>query len=50
MRTNWIAQRHGHANVTQMHYARQGIITEEMNYVAKREDLPAELIRDDYSS
>jgi phosphomethylpyrimidine synthase len=28
-----------------MHYARQGIITEEMRYVAERENLPAEMIR-----
>jgi phosphomethylpyrimidine synthase len=30
-----------------MHYARQGIITEEMEYVAKRENLPAESIREE---
>jgi len=28
-----------------MHYARQGVITEEMEYVAKRENLPAETVR-----
>jgi phosphomethylpyrimidine synthase len=28
-----------------MHYARQGIVTEEMEYVAKRENLPAETVR-----
>jgi phosphomethylpyrimidine synthase len=28
-----------------MHYARQGTITEEMEYVAKRESLPAETVR-----
>jgi len=28
-----------------MHYARQGTITEEMEYVAKRENLPAETVR-----
>ena len=32
-------------NVSQMHYARKGIITEEMNYVAKREKLEPELVR-----
>ena len=47
MRTEWIAQRQGQANVSQMHYARQGLITEEMTYVAQRENLPAELIRDE---
>ena len=30
---------------TQMDYAREGIITPEMEYVAKRENLPADLIR-----
>ncbi len=37
-----------HANgdcVTQMHYARRGIITPEMTYVAEREGLEAEVIR-----
>lgn len=47
VRSEWIAARKGHDNVTQMHYARQGIITEEMHYVARRENLPAELIRDE---
>ncbi len=32
-------------NVSQMHYARQGIITEEMEYVAKREKLDPGLMR-----
>jgi len=30
-----------------MHYARQGVITEEMHYVAQRENLPPELIREE---
>jgi phosphomethylpyrimidine synthase len=47
MRTEWIAKRQGHANLSQMHYARQGLITEEMAYVAQRENLPADLIRDE---
>ena len=33
------------ANVSQMHYARQGIITPEMEYVAERENLGREYIR-----
>jgi phosphomethylpyrimidine synthase len=33
-------------NVTQMHYARQGIITPEMEYVAIRENLMLESLRD----
>ncbi|KAJ8316604.1 hypothetical protein KUTeg_005843 [Tegillarca granosa] len=32
-------------NITQMHYARQGIITKEMEYIAVREGLDAEFIR-----
>jgi phosphomethylpyrimidine synthase len=32
-------------NVSQMHYARQGVITEEMEYVARREKLEPELVR-----
>jgi phosphomethylpyrimidine synthase len=45
MRAPWIAKRQNHSNVSQLHYARQGMITEEMAYVANREGLPAELIR-----
>ncbi|BAC89059.1 phosphomethylpyrimidine synthase ThiC [Gloeobacter violaceus] len=45
LRTEWIARRHGHANVSQMYYARQGLITEEVAYVAHRENLEPELVR-----
>ena len=44
MRTEWIAKRRGQKNVTQMHYAREGIVTEEMAFVAAREKLDAKLI------
>ena len=47
MRTEWIAKRRGQSNVSQMHYARQGTITEEMQHVAQRENLPVEVIRDE---
>lgn len=33
-------------NVTQMHYARKGVITPEMEYVAIRENMRLELVRD----
>src|ERR1700740_589807 len=46
------AQGNGHGadasegrNVSQMHFARQGTVTEEMEYAAKREKLEPELIR-----
>src|ERR1700758_2112356 len=44
MRNDWVSKRSG-ATVTQMHYARQGIITEEMRHVAQREKVDAELVR-----
>jgi len=47
MRSEWIAKRHGLQNVSQMHFARQGTITEEMHYVARRENLAPELVRDE---
>ena len=47
LRTSWIEKRAGHVNTSQMHYARQGIVTEEMEYVAKREKLPTSLILDE---
>ena len=34
------------ANVSQMHYARRGIVTPEMEYVATRENLGREMVRD----
>jgi len=45
MRDNWVAERKGDPIRTQMHYARQGKVTGEMEYVAKREKVSAELIR-----
>jgi phosphomethylpyrimidine synthase len=46
IRAPWVENRTGPI-VTQMHYARQGIITEEMEYVAKRESLGAETVREE---
>jgi len=52
MRDAWIEKRAtamngGVRNFSQMHYARQGVITEEMQYVAQREKLTPELVRDE---
>ncbi|MBI1977704.1 MAG: phosphomethylpyrimidine synthase ThiC [Candidatus Omnitrophica bacterium] len=44
-RAEWIAKRKNDSNVSQMHYARKGMLTEEMAFVAEREDLDSELIR-----
>jgi len=44
MRSSWIKPRLGKDNVTQINFARNGYITEEMDFVAKKENLPASLI------
>src|SRR3984957_19433101 len=49
-RAEWIVQRktaNKSGNFSQMHYARKGVVTEEMEYVALREKLPPELVRDE---
>jgi phosphomethylpyrimidine synthase len=49
-RAEWLALRKSanqDGNFSQMHYARKGIITEEMGYVAYREKLSPELVRDE---
>src|SRR6202040_2152661 len=52
-REEWVVRRReqvartGDSNVSQMHYARKGLITEEMLYVAEREKVKPELIRDE---
>ena len=46
LRAEWVAKRSADPVRTQMHYARKGLVTEEMLYVAKRESLSPELVRD----
>src|SRR5947199_5686576 len=52
-RAEWVAQRRaeaqatGDSNVSQMHSARRGVVTEEMKYVAWREKLTPHLVRDE---
>ncbi|MBK6689824.1 MAG: phosphomethylpyrimidine synthase ThiC [Deltaproteobacteria bacterium] len=45
-RAEWIQKREarGDQNFSQMHYARRGILTEEMQFVAIRENLPPALV------
>src|SRR5216110_4059385 len=45
MRTEWVAKRKDDPIRTQMYYARKGIVTEEMTFVAQREKLTPELVR-----
>src|ERR1041385_1842108 len=55
-REEWIVRRReqaattGDNNVSQMHFARKGLITEEMLYVAEREKVKPELIRDEVAA
>src|SRR6202789_1613494 len=50
-RAEWIvkrkaeAERTGDTNMSQMHFARKGLITEEMAFVAQKEKISAELVR-----
>ncbi|MGH9576597.1 MAG: phosphomethylpyrimidine synthase, partial [Terriglobales bacterium] len=50
-RAEWTAKRRqeavrsGDSNVSQMHFARRGVITEEMEYVARREQIAPDLVR-----
>lgn len=45
LRTPWVARRQGDEVCTQMHYARAGVVTEEMAFVAAREELDPEFVR-----
>jgi phosphomethylpyrimidine synthase len=47
LRKDWILSRLGDPNVTQMHYARKGIVTPEMEYIAIRENQRRELAREE---
>src|SRR5579859_4243653 len=52
-RAEWLAQRKQHntnGNFSQMHYARQGVITEEMAFIAHKEKLTPELVRDEVAA
>src|SRR5207245_8211884 len=43
----WVRARAGSSSVTQLHYARRGEITEEMEFIALREGLPADFVRNE---
>jgi len=45
MRREWIKKRQNDSVRTQMYYAKKGIITEEMEYIAKKENLDPEFVR-----
>jgi phosphomethylpyrimidine synthase len=45
LRQTWIDARRGSSGVTQLHFARRGVVTPEMEFVALREGLDAEFVR-----
>lgn len=47
MRAEWIAKRRGRGHVTQLQFARHGLLTEEMRRVASRERIPEQLVLDE---
>ncbi len=47
MRSSWVTSRRGQRNVSQMYFARNDLVTEEMSFVAKRENLPEALIMEE---
>jgi len=51
-RADWVSARvaRGDANHSQMHYARRGIVTEEMRFVAIRENMDAEFVRSEVAA
>ena len=49
-RDTWIAKREKDANRSQIHYARKGVVTEEMACVAADEKLSPEFIRDEVAA
>jgi len=52
LRKPWIDRRlaEGESNHSQMHFARRGIITEEMRFIALRENVKAEFVRDEVAA
>ena len=44
---DYVNARKGRDNVTQLHFARQGTITEEMARVAERENIAPEFVREE---
>jgi phosphomethylpyrimidine synthase len=45
LREPWVAPRRGSRQVTQLHYARKGVITPEMDFIAIREGFDSEFVR-----
>jgi len=50
MRAEWIEKRRSDKVVTQMHYARRGLVTEEMRFVAEQERISPDLVRDEVAA
>src|SRR5262245_31739478 len=47
LRSEWVSKRAGSPNQSQMHFARKGVVTEEMEHIARVEKLAPELVREE---
>ena len=47
LRRPWVERRAGHPAPTQLHFARRGVITEEMEHAARRERVEPEIVREE---
>jgi phosphomethylpyrimidine synthase len=47
LRSSWIGERGTDGCVTQMHYARQGVVTPEMSFIATREGMDPQFVREE---
>ncbi len=45
LRERWVASRRGGSGVTQLHFARKGVVTEEMEFVGIREGFDPQFVR-----
>jgi len=50
LRKDWIAARSGSGNQSQMHFARQGVVTPEMAFAAAREGMAPEVVREELAA
>jgi phosphomethylpyrimidine synthase len=50
LRRPWVERRSGHPSPTQLHFARKGVVTEEMEYAARRERVDPELVRQEVAA
>jgi phosphomethylpyrimidine synthase len=50
LRRPWVERRAGHPSPTQLHFARRGVVTEEMEHAARRERVEPEIVREEIAA